>query len=486
MNLIAFVTGMGAVSLLGWLVVGLAQYRSPVLTAKERFVWSVVLGPTLSMFTVFVSHVAGLTNLDLLGFAVPMGIATAILGVLAWKTGTWRTNAAEASVTVQGGNPPRKWIRIALLVLVLWTAVKVLAGAYDLVRTPTYWDDSFNNWNMRGKIFYVQQELVLEIPAGNGFIQTAQGVGSYPPMLSLMKTWLSVVRGEWSDGLVNSIHTVWFLGLIAAFYLLLRRFADAWISGFGVYLLVSLPMLLIQGSNPYADVFVAAHVFLGVASLLGLHSAKSSGEITSWAKLFFLTLGLLILTKNEALLLHAPLLVLAAGWVAYDLTKKGVLRLREHRTTAMAGLGVLLALVLPWLAFKWFHGLTFGNAKSVSGNSPTLNPNVLRAIWFHFTHEPNWMFLPLALVLGFVYRGRSGWRLPVGMLRAFVILGVLAQFFLFLTVPALATEAIMQTGLSRGLLQIAPVAMLLLILLVADKQEKETVGSLRQALERKR
>ncbi len=460
MNILAFLIGIGVTTLLGWLAVGVAQGRTPVLSLSERLTWGLTLGPTLGMFSVFVAHVAGFTSLDLLGFLAPQFILVTVLGLIGWTRGTLHRRGATAVRGPQKKYP--RWMSIGIMLLCVWTTVKLLAGAYDLIQVPTYWDDSFNNWNMRGKMFFVTEELRLEIPAGNGVITKAESVGSYPPTVPLMKTFLAVLRGEWKEPLANGVHLVWFLGLLSVLYCTLRRSFDRFIAAFGVYALVSMPLVMIHGSNPYADIFVSAHVLIAASALLGLRKPVAADEAASWIRLFFLALGLLTLTKNEGLLIHGSLLFVAM--ILVIARKKRTMPI-DH-TTIASGLGICLVLLLPWLSFKWMHGLTFGNASSVSGVSLTFSPTVLNAIWFHLTREPNWLLLPLVLPLTLIVAGRRFWRSDEAILGVFILANIALQFSLFTMVQSLATEAVNQTGLSRGLLQIAPTVILTLFFIV--------------------
>lgn len=476
MNITAFLIGISLTTLTGWLSVGLAEGKTPVLTRIERLVFGLILGSTLSMFVAFLSSIVGFTNFDLIGFLLPIIFLVALLSALMWRNGGLRFSqgADPQSVFIQSPKPRPTWMSVTVTILLVWTVVKVLAGFYDLVATPTYWDDAFNNWNMRGKMFFVEEQLVLEIPVGNGIVQSVGGVSSYPPMLPLMKTWLSLLRGAWHEPLVNSVHAIWFLGLIAAFYLTLRRLVEPLFAWFGVYLLVSLPLLLIQGSNPYADVFLASHLFLCVAALAGVARSESASSARSFSRLFFLSLGLLALTKNEGLLLHTPILLLAAAWTWLHLVKGGLVSRTDAKKFLVSGFVILLIIVGPWLIFKWMNGLTFGNAKSVSGMSIAFNPSVLHAIWFHFTHEANWLFLPLAFLLSLAYAGRRFVSSGLAPLAFIVLADAMFQFGIFLFVPSLANEAILQTGLSRGLLHLAPVTMLVVIIAIVRHPTYDT------------
>lgn len=456
MSILVFLIGITITTLLGWLAVGLVQGKSMVLSRGERLSWGLTLGPTLGMFSVFLCHVLGFTRLNLFGFLAPQLVLIAILAVAAWRQCSLHLRGRTDIFAPRTPHP--RWMTLGIGLLCAWTALKILAGTYDLVNVPTYWDDSFNNWNMRGKMFFVTQELRLEIPAGNGVTITAASVSSYPPTLPLMKTFTAVLRGQWSEPLSNGIHLVWFAGLLSTLYFTLRRSFDPLLSSLGVYALVSLPLVLIHGSNPYAEIFVAAHVLIAASALLGLRKAVTNDEALPWTRLFFLVLGLLALTKNEGLIIHTTLLLLMSLIVAFQ--KRGLIESTKQRKKIALGFGIFLMFLVPWLLFKWSNGLTFGNTSSVSKVSLSFSTAVVSAIWFHLSQEPNWLLLPLVLPLALLAGGRRFWRSPEAILAVFVLTEITVQFGLFTMVQSLATEAVKQTGLSRGLLQIAPVAVL--------------------------
>lgn len=469
MNLLAAIAGILLPAAIGWLTVNIVESRGTVLTGMERFGWSLTLGPTLSMLVVFILAGWGFTNFSLAGFLIPMIALLMLLAAAAWKAGC----LSPVNAGFPEGGVSRAWLRYAVIAFGLWTAFKLLAGAYDLVSVPTYWDDSFNNWNMRGKIFYETQAPVLEIPVGNGVVQSAQGVSSYPPSLPLFKAWLSDIRGSWEEPLVNGVQLLWLLGMLLMFYSTLRRRFGWTFSLLGVGLLCSLPLMLIQSMNPYAEIFVAAHLLLAVTALFHAAESKTAGDAGAWLRLFGLALGLLLFTKNEATVLYAPILVLLAVCTMVSLKRRGIVTSQAARKSAIIAGLILAFLALPWIAFKWTHGLTFGNAKAVSGVAIKFSEKALQAIWLHITHEPNEMLLPLALPLALVASGKKTFRMPEAVLSAFVVASVGLQFLLFLFVGALETEAVMQTGISRGLIQVAPVAMLLLIVLGNQLLKKE-------------
>ncbi|MSR67971.1 hypothetical protein EXS65_04090, partial [Candidatus Peribacteria bacterium] len=453
MNLLAFIIGIAIPLALGYLTLLLLERKSPVLGPVERWFYALVLGPTAFALLAFVLHILGLTKLNLFGFLLPSIVVLIALLALAKRTHAFAARLYQPAF--REGIPLPKFIKISIILLCVWTGIKILAGSIDLISVPTYWDDSFNNWNMRGKMFYVTEMLTLEIPIGNGMIQNAGGVGSYPSTVPLLKTWLSTLRGSWEEPLVNSLHLIWFIGLLGSFFFGLRRRMSPLLSLGGTCFLVSLPLLLIQATNPYADIFMASHLLVAILCLTSLASQRDPEKSRTWITLFGLSLGLLFFTKNEATVLYAPLLTLMLLRVLFEKKRTGILSGEQARR--LFGLSLLLAMILaaPWLLFKWSQGLTFGNAKSVSGLSIVFSPLALKAIWYHLTREPNWLLLPLLLPLAIVLSGKKALRLPDGILTVFLILVISAQFFIFTFTP-LAPEAIMQTGLSRGLLHVMP------------------------------
>ena len=470
MNLLAFIVGIAIPLALGWLSLLLLERHAPVLGRAERWFFALVLGPTEFALLAFTPHVLGLTQLNLFGFLMPSGIL--LIGLLAIAKRTHAFAARTHQPAYAPGMPLPKLIKTGILILCVWTAIKILAGAFDLLSVPTYWDDSFNNWNMRGKMYYETQMLQLEIPVGNGTIQDSGGVGSYPPSVPMLKAWLSVLRGSWEEPLVNGLHLIWLTGLLGSFFFALRRRLSPLLSLGGVNLLVSLPLFLIQATNPYADVFMASHVFLGMLCLFVLAEEHDAAKTKTWIKVFGFILGMMFFTKNEATVLYAPLMALMLLWILAEKKKSGTMHGEELRKLfAMSALAALL-LAAPWILFKWSNGLTFGNAKSVSGLRIAFDLRAVQAIWYHLTREPNWLLLPLVTPLTIVLSGKQAFRLPEGVLTVFLMLAIATQFLIFTFTP-LATEAIMQTGLSRGLLHVMPVMMLLTILLLEKLVRKE-------------
>jgi len=469
-TILVLLFGFALPSLLGWLLLLHAEGRTIVLGRAERIVWGMALGPTLMMLLVFLLHVLGIVSLTLLGFLIPTVLLIIGLAFLAHRRTLLWPRDAHSEYREEKRAP---WKTALLAVLILWTAFKLFAGAYDLWNVPTYWDDSFNNWNMRGKVFFVKKSLELQYVTENDVQQILGGVSSYPPTVPLVKTWLSSLRGSWQEPLVNSVHFVWFLILLASMFLFVSRMQGKTRGWIAVYALTSLPLLLIHGTNPYADIFVGMHVFLASICLLQLSNATTH-TVRPWMMLSGITIGTLVFTKNEALLLYTPVLIVLSLWQLWRQCRVGKSEAKACVRTLIIFLGIIALVVVPWLGFKWMQGLTFGNAKAVGDTVLMLNQRAAHAIWFSLSKEANVLLLPLFLMGSLLLKYRTAFRLPLLSLTLFVLLIFVMQSGLFIFVQALANEAIKQTGLARGLVHIAPSALLLLFLLWEPKNTQSS------------
>ncbi len=451
----------------GWLALRLCEGRSPVLHRTERIVWSMILGPSLCMLVTTMVFWTGLISLDLPGFLLPWTAVSVVLFLVAWKCGLLRKKPEGPVVLLHESCRLSRLQWTAVAVLMAWTAVKLGAGAFNLVSTPTYWDDSFNNWNMRGKIFFVTKDLLPDLHGETIQLSSSGGTSSYPPNVALTKAWMANLYGTWNDQFENSVHFVWFALLICAFFFTLRRFGGTALSLFGVYLLVSMPLMLLHGTNPYADVFVAMHLFVTVSCLLQMSLANDHSSFRRWCVLFGLSAALLTFTKNEGTALYLPLCMTAALWIVWRKIVRGMMTGRQALTFVLAGVAVFTGIASPWFLYKVINHLSFGNGKYLSDLSLSFHADALNAIVFQLTREANFLLLPFVLLVTAI----AGWKrllvLPYSILAFIGMVAGALQIGIFVF-TALATEAVMQTGLARGMLHVSPLLLLLVILVWND------------------
>ena len=462
--------GMLPPGIFGWFLVRTIEGQTPVLFRTERIAMGFLMGTTLTMFLMFLGHVLLRIPLSFLGFA---GVQLILVVLSAAAHVGLRTRWKKPKMPVPPvSDPLPRWARMLAVILGVWVLVKLAAGLVLLTATPIYFDDVFNNWNMRGKIFFVTERLALNIETGNDVIGSG-GVNSYPPTIPMIKTWLAKLAGRWEEGLVNAPHILWYVCIIVLFYFALRRRSNLLPSMLGTLMLISLPLLFMHGTNPYADGFLAAHIFAAVSLLFAAFGSRRPDERDTFFRLGALATAVLVFTKNESLLLHIPpillLLFCALGvliWQGKKMTKADALR-----AVAWYG-GMIGAILLPWLIFKWMNGLPFGNAKGIPGFVALWQPGVAYAMYYGLFLEANWMFFFPLLILGCVLSLRHIKQLPsVWIPLAFFLIVFLGQLPLYLF-TGLATEALRQTGYARGIIQILPVGLLALVLMYRDLLRK--------------
>ncbi|MBI3336237.1 glycosyltransferase family 39 protein [Candidatus Peregrinibacteria bacterium] len=470
MAMLLLIPGIALPTVTGWMIVRLLEYRHPVLISAERWLLGFVGGMTFTMFVTFLLHSAGLIGFTFWGFLSVQLILTGVLASCYIKN---RETLNLQRFTFH--DHPIVWshaTKIIIFILTLWTLIKIAGGAAMLMGTPAYQDDVFNNWNLRGKVFFETHRLTLTLPMGNETF-SSDGVSSYPPTIPMIKTWLALLHGEWHEGLINSIHILWYLATVALVFLFLRRSAGVLWGLVGAYLLTSLPLYLIHGSNAYADVFMSLHILIPLLLLYLTSADEDPSRRLSALKLNAFFTGLLVFTKNEALLLYLPLILLCV--IVAVLTDARQKRLSQGHAIHLLFyyLGFLTLILLPWLTFKYLHGLPFGNAKAISDLSIGWQPRVLYALWVNTFFEGNWVFLwPLFIGLT-LFRWRRVLQSPLLLLTLFILIVIGEQSILYLF-TSLSEEALNQTGLARGLVHLAPVTVFVTTLLLHDTWKHTT------------
>lgn len=462
MVLLALPLGIVLPTLIGWLGLRLLEGKTPVLFRTERWVAGLVLGLNMSMYVVFLAQVVGLITFNLIGFLGVQILLTVIFGFFWWR----KKDHLHGRCAAPAPSPlPSTFVKILVGMFLFWTVCKVVTGSVFLIASPVYFDDVYKNWDLRGKIFYETQHLELGIMQPNGAIDTG-GISSYPPAVSMVKTWVSTIAGEWNQGLISSIHMLWFISAVLLLYFALRRLASWQWSMVGAYVLLSLPLYVIHGSVSYADVYLSVHIFLALSYVFFAAYSARPEHMASFFRLAALAAGALVFTKNEALLLHLPPLVLILIVTLWKLAEQHRIGAKEVKTVLIWFAGSIAAVLLPWLIFKWSHGLTFGNAKGITGMELGWQKGVLASIWVNTFLEGNWnLFFPLFIGV-MVACWRTALRTPLVVLSAFFLIVYFGQYPLYLFTP-LSTEALMQTGYARGLIQLMPIAVLLLVALLA-------------------
>jgi hypothetical protein len=463
MSILAFVIGISLPTISGTLLLTLLEGATPVLLRTERILLGCLIGITGTMFLTFLLQVSTHLPLALPLFLSVQIIALGILAFLIQQRRKWPSILASSLITE---NCPRLplWIRIVGYTLSALLAAKILTtGIVFLLLSPTYLDDSLNNWNMRGKVFFYDRTITLVMPNENPVL-SPKGISSYPPTVPLAKTWLSTLAGDWNESLINSIQLVWYmcaLGLV--FFAIKRQAGTAWATT-GLLMMGGIPLYLIHGTNAYADVFLSAHLFAALSMLYHALRSERASDRMAFLRIAALCTGILPFTKNEATLVYLPPLLLLVAFSLWHMRTR--LSRPEMRSALLWFIAPLLLIAGPWLLFKWTHGLTFGNGKPFTSLGFQWHQNVLQAIGINTFFEGNWLLLfPLLFVI-LIWRWRAAFSSML-ILSTFFLVIYIGQIAMYVLTD-LATEALRQTGYARGLVQIVPVMIFLTILLLQD------------------
>lgn len=463
MSLLALIPGLLLPAFGGWLGLRLLEGHSPVLLQWERWLLGCMLGLAYGMFIVFLGQITVGLPLSFLSFLGVFVLSDGVLLILflrrplPWKPDT---------ITVADSHPLSRNVKIIFSVLLAWIVLKtIIAAVTFLLLVPTFLDDSLDNWNLRGKVFYETKALTLVLPNEDP-ATSPLGVSAYPPSLPMMKAWLADIAGNWNDPLVNSIHVLWYVAsLVLIFSALRRRLGLAWALT-GSYLLGSLPLFLMHGTNTYADCFMAAHVFAAVSMLFSAFSVEEGERRRSFLRIGAVALGILPFIKNEGLIVYLPPLLLLSilGIIWFHRTRR--IEIRETLRSLITLLLPLVLVAVPWLLFKWSHGLSFGNAKPFSSFNIGWQPNVLFAMTVNTVFEGNWLLLfPFFFAL-LLWRWKKALT-TFSFLTLFFLIVYVGQAMLYLF-TSLSIEALKQTGYARGLIHLVPTVVFLTVLLLHE------------------
>jgi hypothetical protein len=459
----AYSIGLGLPAMNGYLLLGLLANRTNALNRMEQWTAGAVISMTVGMFLMFCVHVSLGLPLSRNGFLLVQGGLLVVLGILSF---VMRSKATTSMVEPPSEQRLPRWMQIILWTLVGWVVLRAVAAAtVFLFLTPTYLDDSLDNWNLRGKLFFEDQAITLALPGEDPEVSRIT-ISSYPPAVPMIKTWIASLAGEWSDPAANGIHLFYYLAALLILAQTVRKLAGKGWGLFAAYLLGSMPLYLMHGTNPYADAFLSVHVLLAVIFPLRAFYESDPARRMALLRIGALCAALLPFTKNEGLLVYLPPLMLIGGIGLTVAVRKGTMTLRDALTAIAWYAGCLLVLALPWLIFKWSNGLTFGNAKSFTALGIGWQSGVLIAIAVNTFFEGNWLlFFPLLIGL-LIWRRHAAFNV-LRPLTAYVLIVFTGQMMLFLF-TGLAVEARMQTGLARSGVQLMPSLILLATLLLAD------------------
>ena len=449
----------------GMLALRLVMKKKSILSLLEHIAYGFLLGGALSAFLLFWAMLFGLP-LTFVGFAIGHFVLILLLLIFSFMR-----------FGIKDIFPRSTFLSFILAWLIVWTAVKIVAGGYDLFVTPAFYNDIHANWNMRAKVFYTNESLLLNRPVSDEFFFGGR-VPSYPLTVYFAKVWIAQAVGSWHEGAVDSIHLLWFFSLLAIFFVALRRELGQMWAVIGTFTIVSIPLLLIHGVNAYTDVLMAAHLFAVLYAFYRWMITEDQSERSEWLKIFAVMTAAMLFVKNEALLIFLPPIALLffialLPWKKRTTGRAGFFSTLSLRIAAALQnrdlwlwVGCVSLVLLPWTLFKITHGLTFGNATEVSRLTLTPNPEVIRAVEGDLLYTGSYLlFFPLFLLL-LAIGLRPLRSKAVTLLTCFFLIVLVGEFCIYWLTP-LSVEAIQHTGFGRGMIHILPIGVFVSTVILA-------------------
>lgn len=468
----AFCIGIGVPSFTGWLFIRALEGPRRFLGRPLCCALGFLLGTMISMFSLFLLSGVLRFSLTKTSILITEGFLF-LLSMVGWLLRCKKTDSAALG---PHASPLSPWQWCVVTSLGAWTAFKVtVAASTFLLLVPTYLDDTFDNWNLRAKVFHHTQSFTLQLPRET-LQESITGISAYPPMVPLFKASLTLLHGTWSEALANSVHVLWYFCILALIFGALKRLTALPWALLGTYGFASLPLPLLHGTNAYAEMFLSAHIFAALIPLALAWHTNEEHERIVFLSISAVFMAFLPFTKNEGTLLYLPPMLLIFVASLWRMAGRSLLQPKTATALFLWSAGLLLAFTLPWLLFKWGNGMSFGNAKPVGSLDFSWQEMVLQAITVNTLFEGNWLLLFPFLFALLLLQRRYAFSSPLLPFTAFFLILYLGQMPIFMFTP-LSTEAIRQTGYARGLVHLAPVAVslttALLALLWNEKVRKE-------------
>jgi hypothetical protein len=368
-----------------------------------------------------------------IGFgSVPLVLVVAAIAALVVRVVAdhyTRYTGANTSMPAPLDAPERAaWLGLGVLL--------VAATVRSFVVPEAGWD-AFSHWGLKAQAFTV-----------HGTIVSAGTVHEYyPPMVPLLEAWLSLHGGAVS---IDFMKLVWPL-VGAAFAICL-----AW------------HVRLAIGPTWLAPAF-AIGILLGTTQLLeGFWTGQADLALTAYLTLATLAAWQWLHTADRRWLVHVALFGAATALTKYEgLPRVGIVvlallveallaRCRKHVQPALV-LGVAAVVgYLPWLAFRWLHGIG-ATSEHISQFQPAALGAVLVAVLAVLGGVRTGGGV-LAVALAWLTAGRQLLR-PAYRLLTLVVLGQLVATLVAFLISETAPDVQARTSATRLIEHFLPVAL---------------------------
>ena len=239
----------------GWVILGWLARGRNIFSGGTRLVLGLLLGISFQSLQAF--------WLGLLGIGYSLAALSAAPALIAAAGAISRLTSRRARIPRAGGfSRLNRWEKVILPLLGVLIALRLALSVYNVVVSPTYFDDSVSIWNFKAQVFYHQRGLVLDREHPDFF---GGNTPKYPNGIPLFKAWLAFAAGGWRESVVNSLNPVFYLAGGALLYLFLGRIAGRLVAAVSAYLMMSLPLISFHSAFAYSDLALGVYFMAATA-----------------------------------------------------------------------------------------------------------------------------------------------------------------------------------------------------------------------------
>jgi hypothetical protein len=389
---------------------------------------------------------------------IPM-VAVSICGIF---LGGLRINRSPVKRSKAG---PTDIVLITVIVIQLLATI-----VFSLVR-PIETHDAVFNWGLKAKAIFLAHGIPMSLLETN-----LSPNPTYPLLMPLAQAYVSLFLGNYDDFCAKWVCIVLLLSFLSFLYLVLRRTgASLRTSLFAVAMVCTIPQVVEQTGNGYADLPVGIYLGLGGICLYLWFRERTPLFVLLSAQL----LAFAALTKDEGLAVAFLVLCFITARVLW----KPEMPIAGRLATIIGFVVTFGVLLLPWLRLRIYLELA-GHAYLVRRPLPRFEWGRLERIfsilysyqvqWFSLRNwNLLWIFLLVGIVVGMRYIRRSD-LMSIGLL----ILGQLLIYALFYILvpdenhPVMNLHWYLTTTVSRMLLQLTPLSVFFLGSLLASLESQ--------------
>lgn len=340
-----------------------------------------------------------------------------------------------------------KYFEVGLLLLILH---KVIISIYSLIKLPLYFDDAMTHWSGRARAIYgdVNWSMVLS----PNFLGKQLGYKEYPLFSSVWRANTAHMNGHWNDIVSRGDGLMFFIILLLSVYLVVRHLkGPKWLALAAVFITSSFPLQFYHVTSGYSEITIQG---LSILCLLTLYKRQ-------WKVLGFLV-GAMIFTKNEGLMLYFPLFTLLT--IFSLLFSK--LNLMSKIKSFTYYIFCSLALVAHWLVFKLSAGVAFSTPLKAEPYYHKGSLNLFADFMFNSASSSIFWIFFVVIVLINVPKIFKSFELSALLMLLSLIIAAFIYIFCFTGANIFLVN---QMTIHRSLLQIAPLAVVLAMGLMAKE-----------------